>query len=247
VAQEVLITPHPGYKSSAVHWTRILERLFPLPRLGVFPALSQLPSDAEAEVIDRFLVQALRLTESEGLNGASGVRNRWSREEGWTVDSNFPSYEAITGLAAHFRQLCSTKGQRGSFYEVMRILRRLAEDGSEDEEGRLAMLKVWSRALRDLRSKGARRLADEKLGAVRPSEPVDLSPDTLINMFLNGEHLHWEAGQASRISARAPLPEFEANLRYSYHDAIAPIAYLFICFAHFVNDLLKRSTAPSAA
>jgi hypothetical protein len=59
MGQELLIPPHPGYKSSAVRWTRILERLFQLPRLGTFPALSRLPTEDEAEVIDRFLVQAL--------------------------------------------------------------------------------------------------------------------------------------------------------------------------------------------
>jgi hypothetical protein len=60
-------------------------------------------------------------------------------------------------------------------------------------------------------------------------------------MFLNGEHLHWDVGHAASISAHASLPQFEANLRYSYDEAIAPIAYLFICFAHFVNEPLGRS------
>jgi hypothetical protein len=97
-------------------------------------------------------------------------------------------------------------------------------------------LRVWSRALGALRAKGARRLADEKLGAVQPGEPVDPSPETIIDMFLNGEHLHWDAGHASSISAHASLPEFEANLRYSYHEAIAPIACL-----HLLRPLRERT------
>jgi hypothetical protein len=246
--EQVLITRHPGYASSARHWARILERLFPLPRLGAFPELTLLPSADEVAVIDRFIVRALRLAESEGLNGASGVRNSISREGDWKVDSNFPNDEALAGLAAHFRQLYSKdSSERASFYAVMRILRRLSEDGSEEETERLEMLKVWSRALGALRSKGARRLADEKLGAVRTSEPVDQSPEALIGMFVNGEYLHWDASHASNIAARTALPQFEANLRYRYHEAVAPIAYFFICFAHFADDLMKRSMAKSAA
>jgi hypothetical protein len=74
--EQVFITPRPGYATSARHWARILERLFPLPRLGTSPELTLLPSADEVAVIDRFIIRALRLAESEGLNGASGVRTR---------------------------------------------------------------------------------------------------------------------------------------------------------------------------
>jgi hypothetical protein len=156
------------------------------------------------------------------------------------VDSNFPPYEALTGFAAHFRQLYSNS-ERGSFYAVMKILRQLSQDGSVDEAKRLEMLKVWSDAIGALRSKGTLKLAEEKLGVVRPGGPVGLRPDALIRMFINGEHLHWQEKHASSLSARAPMPRFQANLRYKYHESVAPIAYLFICFAFFVNDLLRRS------
>lgn len=63
----------------------------------------------------------------------------------------------------------------------------------------------------------------------------------------NGEYLHWDTSHASNIAARTALPQFEANLRYRYHEAVAPIAYFFICFAHFVDDSMKRSMAKSAA
>jgi hypothetical protein len=191
------LRPHPGFEKSAEWWWGILARLFPLPSAANFPPLSSLPGQDEHEVIGRFMRQTGLLVQSEGLNGASGVRTSWSRENGWNVDSNFPAYEALTGLAAHFRQLYSPD-EPASFYSVMRILHRLSSDGSEHEPARLDALKRWSRAVASLRRKGARRLADEMITA--PSdEPSDPTPDEIIRIFTNADHMHWDRDKAAHL------------------------------------------------
>jgi len=239
--------PHPGFEKSAEWWWSILRRLFPLPSADTFPPLSTLPSPDEGEVIGRFMRQTTLLMQSEGLNGASGVRTSWSRDEGWSVDSNFPPYEALTGLAAQFRQLYSSE-ERGSFYAVMRILWRLSCDGSEDEAQRMEALRTWGKAVAGLRSKGARRLADEKISGSPwpPEDNPNPTPDEVIRTFTNAEHLHWDREKAVQLNAWRANPVFQAHFQYEFHEAVAPLAYLSILFAAFIGGVLKRSEARAA-
>jgi hypothetical protein len=237
--------PHPGFEKSAKWWWGILGRLFPLPNADGFPPLSTSPSHEQREVIDRFMRQTSLLVQSEGLNAASGVRTSWSREKGWDVDSNFPSYEALTGLAALFRQLYSTK-EPGSFYAVMSILRRLSRDGSENETARLQELETWNKAVKSLRSKGARRLADEMIAGPLPGDTMNPTPDEIIRTFTNADHLHWDRDKAARLDKWTAHPVLAAHFQYEFHEAVAPLAYLSLLFAAFVGDVLKHSEAEAA-
>lgn len=239
------VQPHPGFEKSAEWWCGILRRLFPLPSPDTFPPLTTLPSPDEVDVIGRFMRQTALLVQSDGLNGASGVRTSWSRDEGWNVDSNFPPYEALTGLAAQFRQLYSSK-ERGSFYAVMGILWRLSCDGSERESQRMEALRTWSKAVRGLRLKGARRLADEIIGASWPDDATNPTPDEIIGIFTNAEHLHWDRAKSVQLDAWRAHPVFEAHFQFEFHQAVAPLAYLSILFSAFVDGVLKRSEACAA-
>jgi hypothetical protein len=245
--QKQAFQPHPGFEKSAEWWWGILRRLFPLPSAEAFPPLSAVPSPDEREVIRRFMRQTALLIQSEGLNGASGVRTSWSRDGSWSVDSNFPPYEALTGLAAQFRLLFSPE-ERGSFYAVMRILRRLSRDGSEDETQRMEALRTWSEAVARLRSKGARRLAEEAIsGSPLTSEDnPNPTPDGVIRIFTNAEHLHWDRAKAEQLDAWRSHPVLEAHFQYEFHEAVAPLAYLSILFAAFVGEVLKLSEARAA-
>jgi hypothetical protein len=245
--QKQAFQPHPGFEKSAEWWWGILRRLFPPPSAEAFPPLSTLPSPEEREVIGRFMRQTALLMESEGLNGASGIRTSWSRDGSWSVDSNFPPYEALSGLAAQFRQLYSSE-ERGSFYAVMRILWQLSRDGSVDETQRTEALRTWSKAVARLRSKGARSLADEAI-SVSPLGPEDNpspTPDEVIRIFTNAEHLHWDREKAEQLGAWRSHPVLEAHFQYEFHEAVAPLAYLSILFAAFVGGVLKRSEARAA-
>jgi hypothetical protein len=235
------LAPHPRFAAGARYWRRILIRLFELPGAEAFPPLTIRPTPAERDVIERYLRQTAFLTQSEGLNGASGVRNSLTRDDEWkwTVESNFPVYEARAGLAAQFRQLYSTSGQRASFQAVINILRRLSADGSEDEARRIELLDLWGKANRALRSKSARRLANEKIGG--PYSDASPSPDQIINLFGNAEHFHWAEDKVARLDARRPSPQSEANLQHRYHEAVAPLAHLFIYFADFVRKVIEPS------
>jgi hypothetical protein len=234
------LEPHPRFEAKSRFWLRRLNRLFELPDPAEFPPLTLRPTPDELEVISRYLHQTALLTQSEGLNGGSGVHNTVKADGGWEVELISPPYEALTGLAGLFRQLYSTDShERASFYRVMKVLRRVSADGSKNEKRRIELLGQWSHAVGRLRAKSANALAHERIsGAYSDGYP---SPDQMIRLFANAELLHWDEKKASTLATHMSSPQREKNLRYRYHEAVAPLAHLFIYFAAFVRKLLEPS------
>jgi hypothetical protein len=151
-----------------------------------------------------------------------------------------PSYEALTGLTGHFRQLYDS-GEPGSFYSVMHILRRRSSDGSGQESARLEALKAWSGAVRRLRSKRAEQLANEAIGGPLAAEEVKPTPREVIETFMYADHLHWDREKAARLEEWRAHPVLAAHFQCEFHQAVAPLAYLFLLFVAFVRDVLRRA------
>ena len=197
-------------------------------------------------MVERYLLQTARLTASSGLNGATGMRMSFTQEGGLVSDANFPSHEAVSALTTLFRQVDSPE-ERASFGSVMRILQRLARDGTADERERVDALAVWGRAARSLHGKRAERLAMEKMGYPWPDDDSTPTPERLISIYFYGEHVHWDADKARQIEAWSAEPFVEHLYRYRFYEAVAPLANVYIMFGVFVRHVIRASDETLAA
>ncbi|HEX4838340.1 MAG TPA: hypothetical protein VFV03_07455 [Solirubrobacteraceae bacterium] len=229
-------------------WWKMLEFVFALPAPDAFPPLSNAPSKADREILDRFIHTAEEMAESSLLSG----RNEMTVNIGEggvqeSVETEFVTNEITRGFATLFRQMHSTeKSDPARFVRVHEILKQTNERAKDDRVSeRARQLDAWKKARASLLQEnlkvrvGQKLRAEGRMPAGIPGEG-GMSPQTLISAYQYGDLIHW-GHHRDKLEAVADDPFQDAHQRMQFLDAAAGLSHLYMGFSLLVRAALGTS------
>lgn len=147
-----------------------------------------------------------------------------------------PSREAVTSWAADFRRCYGLKEQAGfrKTSDLLWIQASTELDGTRDE--RLTELARWRTAEHALHGRSLAQVVLDQFGRNQgwKDPPPNLDADaseTTISEYLNGEYLHSDAAEATKVEMR--LSDKFENARYRFHflRSTVGLAHVYIGFS----------------
>jgi hypothetical protein len=154
-------------------------------------------SRSERQELVRFVAQVERFSRSSFFETPGG-KLTLSAKKGEAMQIEYPHAgdEAVRAVMPVFRQLY-TDTERGSAARAMKILKASAHTRATDEGRQLIqLLKDHGRGLREFRRSNA--------GLALLHNDVDLDFGRVIDLWLNGDYMHFDEVKANVISAWPP-------------------------------------------
>ncbi len=233
-------------------WWKQLYYVFGLPDPRGFPPLPDAVSEDDRNAVERYVHVASQLASSGFLNALRegfNVRMPDGPAGPEEIESHFSRADLQAGFATLLRQ-CDSTQERASFHEVRGILSRAA-DAVHDEARptRMAQLKQWRAAAKQLRHKSLNQLireklvADEGMGAFAYEE--EQSPSYLLSLYNYGDLIHWTAENSAEVAAFERDPFIESDRRLAYLDAASGLAHLESASANWPVRQSAASSPPT--
>jgi len=231
------------------HW-RTLDYVFELPDPSTFPAFEAPLPPKEQDVVDRYVRTARDLARSGVLNAADeGLAVRLEDETDIEhVTVKLTERDREVGFAALLRH-CDSQNEPAWFGRVADVLWQATErEGSEHEDQRKSILKVWRQVVGKLHAKSLNQILREKLADAEGMGVLAYdeghSPTFLLSVFDYGDLLHWD--KKRHVVAGWEEDEYVGGeRRLAFLAAAAALAHVYIGFAVLADTAIHRESPSS--
>jgi hypothetical protein len=214
---------------------RVREELWQVPVTLAFVPFSA----DERQVLERFARQA-RLLESSSLVTADVQFAMKQSGDGWSFELNYAGDEAVQAATLPFRSLYRDD-ERASFERAKSLLRRsAAASGASEGEAIVEALDNLGREYRTLLKGGGPLPLPSGLFTGDAAEKT-LKARQVIELWLYGEHFHWDADKAIELAEFDP-PEL---LLFTYISVIQHSSGVFVALAELAESVLEQDSLSS--
>jgi hypothetical protein len=231
-------------------WKR-LQYVFRLPDPRSFAPSGLTLTDAESELLGRFVAQAETLAGTSLLSSDDVVSISIPDDDAGEeqIDSELAEPDVTSGFMVLLRQ-CYADGEEASFSKVRKVLERQLHAVSD--EASLAVLKQWQKAHAKLRNQALEELVQEQMIADGKMPEKSQNPDgewessvvrapaapsELLQTLWYGGQIHW--GKGREALAAIQVDPFESAMwDIAARQAAVDLAHFYLGFALLIESAL---------